>query len=47
MRFVTKRRPRDEERPEEVRARRLREVAALIEEIKAPRPLDAAAGPRT
>lgn len=42
MRFFFKRRERAEERPEEARARRLREVAALIEEIKAPRALQAA-----
>ncbi|WP_349371541.1 hypothetical protein [Salinarimonas sp.] len=46
MQVFFKRRERAEERPEEARARRLREVAALIEEIKAPRPL-AVSGQRT
>jgi hypothetical protein len=45
MRFVFKRTTRPEDRSAEERARRLREIAALIEEIKAPRPVDAA-GPR-
>jgi hypothetical protein len=37
MRFIATRKTRPEDRPEEIRARRLRELAALLDEIKAPR----------